>query len=396
MKTKNKGKIAILLAAVTLITASLSSCGAKHSYDAKDMYEIEVEGFNGMGTISARKNYDLFEIISEEVYDGIDEESEFAQVKLQLALEDLEIDTDDDTDELSNGDVIHFTVEFNEEKLEKYNVKLKGGEFDYTVEGLEEPKELDPFEGIEISYEGLSPNARIVIDTENWNDDAKDSGVNLFVEDTNGIANGDTITIEAKYNKEKLAKNGFYINKDAMDVNVVGVDEYLKDITGFDTTALDKKLAQKAEDVLADSYYKPLETIKTIYLTGQNEWYNYWEINSVNHTPVKSELWYDEDAFENNKKYTNLYFKIWKVEVNATKSKHNDDGFEVGDSKTFTIYMATSYCNIISSGNELDTENSKITGFFYSDDDRIGCSLDEAYQYYKNDNGGFEVVNKIM
>ena len=65
---------------------------------------------------------------------------------------------------LTNGDTLMYLWQCDDKTaLKQFGCKLKYKTKNYTVKGLEDPTEFDPFAGVELSYEGISPygNAEI-------------------------------------------------------------------------------------------------------------------------------------------------------------------------------------------------------------------------------------------
>lgn len=58
---------------------------------------------------------------------------------------------------LSNGDEVTVTAVVDNDTAKEYDLALKGGEKKFTVEGLQEPQELDLFENIDVQFNGIAP-----------------------------------------------------------------------------------------------------------------------------------------------------------------------------------------------------------------------------------------------
>ena len=64
--------------------------------------------------------------------------------------------------ELTNGDEVVYEWKCDDKAaLEKYDVKLSYEDIKFTVEGLEEIREVDPFENVKLEYTGTAPNGRV-------------------------------------------------------------------------------------------------------------------------------------------------------------------------------------------------------------------------------------------
>ena len=103
---------------------------------------------------------------------------------------------------LANGD--EFTIELSDraggdlkEVLGLAGYKLDGTAVKYTVEGLEEPAKIDPFEFVTVSFEGYSGGG-----TPKYELDSSASGAFYYLdfnfEPAEKLSNGDTVTLHAK------------------------------------------------------------------------------------------------------------------------------------------------------------------------------------------------------
>lgn len=68
---------------------------------------------------------------------------------------------------LKNGDKVKCVVTYDEEYLKQYKIKLKNTEFEVEVKGLEDGKEIDFFEGVEVTFTGIDGKGYANVDTYN-------------------------------------------------------------------------------------------------------------------------------------------------------------------------------------------------------------------------------------
>ena len=79
-------------------------------------------------------------------------------------------------DHLSNGDTVTLHWIITDETIQKENkVRLSGSDQTFTVEGLEEVREVDPFEDVEVVFDGAAPY--VSVDVVNNSDDEVISGI---------------------------------------------------------------------------------------------------------------------------------------------------------------------------------------------------------------------------
>lgn len=101
--------------------------------------------------------------------------------------------------DLKNGDKVKVKVDFDEDDLEEYNIKLTSDEFTLTVSGLAKTAELDPFKDVKVTYEGISGKGYANLDTESVSDDIKEKFYFQFNEYYSELSNGDTVEVKASY-----------------------------------------------------------------------------------------------------------------------------------------------------------------------------------------------------
>ncbi|HOQ00929.1 MAG TPA: zinc ribbon domain-containing protein [Acetivibrio clariflavus] len=100
----------------------------------------------------------------------------------------------DVTDGLSNGDTVTYIWKCDDElALSLYGYKLKYENTKFTVNGLKEVETFDPFEGIDVVFNGISPNASASISGSPTAKAAQNLKFNL--DKSNGLSNGDTVTL---------------------------------------------------------------------------------------------------------------------------------------------------------------------------------------------------------
>lgn len=103
---------------------------------------------------------------------------------------------DNDTS-LSNGDTVTFVWDITDEELEvikKYfRVRLKYEDIETVVTGLEEVPTFDPFDGVNVTYEGMDGNGTARIDLS----EAKTvlNSYEYSFDNASGLSNGDTVTL---------------------------------------------------------------------------------------------------------------------------------------------------------------------------------------------------------
>ncbi len=180
MKIRTLKKVVLGVLAVTLVTA-LTGCGKK-TIDVSETVKAEFEGYDGYGVCTIENEYDWIDNALELYGDKFDDLSYDLMDSVTYKMSKQE--------NLSNGDTVTVTPVIGSE-AEDYAFNLTGEPVTFTVEGLQEVEEFDPFDNITVSFEGISPNGTAVI-TEK-----KDNSVSYKPDKQSGLSNGDTITVTA-------------------------------------------------------------------------------------------------------------------------------------------------------------------------------------------------------
>ena len=212
-KKKKKGWL-IALAAVLLLAAAGGGGYYWWNYlrpvetDPTQFIEVAVDGLNGFAeadvTLDTAK---ITEATGREVASGT-----------------LSMECDKNTG-LSNGDVIHVSVSVNEEAAKKSHLVFTETEYEYTVEGLQEPEKVDVFEGIEVTFSGEDGSGTVT--AVNTSSDPFLSEVTYTCEPDSGLSIGDVIQVTASVDPEIQKKYGKVPEYAEKDATVVSLNRYI-------------------------------------------------------------------------------------------------------------------------------------------------------------------------
>lgn len=148
--------------------------------------------------------------------------------------------------ELSNGMTVSLVWNCDDALIEEmFHCNVVYEPTTYTVEGLEEAEIFDPFENLEITFSGISPDGTVSLNT------IDNSGVfeELYFEcsPTTGLSNGDTVTVSLNggidpisYCTENFGSYPIEIQKEYV---VQGLNEYISSLS---------QLSQEDEDALIE------------------------------------------------------------------------------------------------------------------------------------------------
>lgn len=140
--------------------------------------------------------------------------------------------------------------ELNESNIEEKLESMFGGGGTYSAPEVSkpEPKPLDPFEDLEVVFEGISPIVTAKIKGQN-------SNVNYSLNKNKGLKNGDKVTVTAEIPGYK--KDDFVLTSDSKDFTVSNRPYYimkLSDLTEDDVQKLGNKVEELAEKSVMDHF----------------------------------------------------------------------------------------------------------------------------------------------
>lgn len=250
-------------------------------------------------------------------------------VEPMSALEGLvNVHLDKNTD-LSNGDVITYTWEIGDELSEIINCKVKCKNVSYTVSELDELETFDAFENLEVTFEGIAPNARMVMQYKG----AELSHYNFESDVREGLRNGDTVTISIKESTK----------------------DYLVNDQGIIPLEMEKTYTVSGLDEYVDTYESLTENFVMQLKKEAEEWIDSYTKNSYSYTngAVMRDLTYNGyillsiiDGTTYVDGYNNLYM-IYKGVVSHSNGKFGD----------VEVYFPVRFSNIVLSQGELSYEN---------------------------------------
>lgn len=249
----------------------------------------------------------------------------------------------DKNSELSNGDTVTVSFEFDNEAAAKFKIEYVGEPTEYTVEGLKEVKKIDPFDGIRVDFTGTSPNISAEV-VKTKTDDVY-SNIYFDLSKSYGIKVGDTVTVTVSNNPEYFVEDyGYAFTATSKDYTCSDVDKYIDKAADIsdDTMSTMKK---QTEDVInsyfaGDSKYIGVSDLKfegTYFLTEKVD--NSWSFNGTNQVYVI----YSGKVKSNEEKKqfdeTTVYFPVRYADIPVRYA----DIIEYADG---TQYVDTKYASI--------------------------------------------------
>lgn len=236
-------KFALLGAAAALSCAVLTGCSlGKPTISLNDYVTVSCEGRNGSGDVRVHIDYSQ---MVEDHQDAIEKKrinpvfgDETYSMVADMAFEnndpfDIEFM---DVDKYSNGDQVEINISINDSEVRKiqevFKANYKFKPFTYTVEGLAEIQEVDPFEnvflncyGIEGSKYGVSISDYTKTTVFDPVTEQKiDISMKVQLEEYKQYRNGDTVHVVVDMDENRLAeleeRNGIRLSRTEADVTI--------------------------------------------------------------------------------------------------------------------------------------------------------------------------------
>ena len=273
-------------AAAVVVLVLIFMLSGKPTINLDDYVTGEFEGYNTVGharvTVDEDRFYeenlenleisdDTWEKMEDMAYESSESDSELAAFLIGRTMQAIQFLSDREvagiffdevwqarsltpSSDLSNGDTVVFAWELSDgdkELLEElFGVKIKFGEpKEYTVEGLDEPEEIDPFEGVEVTFSGIAPNGEATLDASN----GPESCQSLYeLDPQEGLSNGDTVTLYLDRDdvNEYLTENyGVVVSETSKTYTVEGLASYAASLDEIpEETA--ESMRKQSEDVI--------------------------------------------------------------------------------------------------------------------------------------------------
>ena len=252
----------LVFAGSLVMALGLTACG-KTKIELEPYVTISYEGYDTLGTASVEFDYKHFVRdyrddlkltgAGKKEVDDLEEAAE--EMGLSDSTADMlavyikgELDKDS---ELSNGDEVSYVWDIDAEEVAKYfNCELVYADITDTVKDLTEATPYDPFEKISVSFTDTAPNGRIQIDNT-----SNDYGLSFIPDKSEGLSNGDTVTVSVKayYDNDVvkycLENYGALITETEKEYTVEGLASYLQSSSEISEDTL-KKMQKQCEDII--------------------------------------------------------------------------------------------------------------------------------------------------
>ena len=265
-----KIKSVFLISSILILCLFLSSCETKKQKDERDLsnfISIDLQGTenNGFVKIDFDKDNALEKVTKNLKLD--EKNNKYELIELNSLFDSVKINPITKTTNLKNGDIVRFDIAFDKNILKKYNLLLdEKGEFE--VSGLNQAKEIDIFNMIDVSFKGVSPKILGEIKNKSTDNEFFNSVKFEFVQ-PQPFKSGQTVEVRAIVDEALMNKSGFKINKRINSYKVENLPKYAENIKEIKASCvfnqyyqgykqiqerLDSNLAQTLKSLSNDKY----------------------------------------------------------------------------------------------------------------------------------------------
>lgn len=290
----------IILLAVLAVGSILllAGCG-KTKMDLKEYLDVEFEGVSGKGTAIVTFDSEEFEDDLRDTKVG----GELSKKKRQRFVESFEVKVKESED-LSNGDKVVVTLDYDEKDAKEYGFEFANVKTEYTVEDLKELKEVDAFQYMDVTVEGVSPN--ITLDLDNNSDEDVMEDFYFYVdEDRYNFKIGDKVKIKVSYSEYDLEEAGYMVKEETTEYEIKEGDAYItkyEQITDEGLTQMKQLAEAEIQEAFADRYQYTSLMNNTVQAVA-NTYYPYnFDLASVQKTELvlsKAYVFVNKDLGDN-------------------------------------------------------------------------------------------------
>jgi len=257
-----------IVAIALIVTGILVFLALSNNIDLNDYVSIKTEGYEGYGNIDCEIDYAKLasDITGKDMskysdkssmdlsYEEIKDSSSYYVIMSAVKVDTVYPEGKDDGN-LSNGDVVKYTITLDHSVAAAYEIDVKNAVIEHKVEKLGASQSFNVLESIFVSFDGYNGfgTAKLMgtgfektvgslkfrqsgdeLDRIYYTDaDGEENSIRVYIDmKSEGISNGDTVTIKTNADPEVFANYGIILEGLTKDVTVSG----LKDSEVFDVT----------------------------------------------------------------------------------------------------------------------------------------------------------------
>ena len=293
------GGAALLLAIIIVVIIILQP----KKVDVSKYVSIEYSGYDGYATADVYLDeWGLYAEIMEATgkrnfdYSDLDDYTDLLGngITVAAAMDTIELTLDKEAN-ISNGDVITATITYDNEIANEVDIEFEGETVSITAGGLETVHEVDPFDGLNVTFTGISPYG--YVEYEYTGTDSYVESYYFSADQYNNLKNGDKVTIKYDTTDENTMWYGYVATVKEMTYEVTGLQEYVAAYGDINEDFI-TKLKGETED--------------TIYAYVANNYSNSYSLSNLEYAGyIFSYTKHPEDY----PWYTNCIYVIYKGDV---------------------------------------------------------------------------------
>lgn len=264
----NKKKVGIAAGAVVAVIAVIAviifMVTRPLTVNLNKYVTVEYSGCNSVGTAQVSFDSDAFYEDYEKkiTYSGSDSTLGWlGEISPSELLLEMCVDGNlDKSKGLTNGDSIVYHWDCDDEDAKNnFGVRLSHKDITFTVEGLTEPEEVDPFADIEVEFTGTAPNARVDVQKDSNKEYLYDLYFEVSTQD--GLNNGDTVTVSVSdadsedFKSLLLERRGIVLTQTSKTYTVEGLDSYVTSLSAISDDSLEQ-IKTQCNDILTANVAK--------------------------------------------------------------------------------------------------------------------------------------------
>lgn len=363
-KKGNKYIAAMVIVVLTIMTVFLVAVcyhGKRQSTDLSKYVNYKFVGLNGKGTIVCELDE---KTLSEKLTK--DEKNAVLVRRIEALVSDMSV-TSSKIQDLTNGEAVEIKIEFDKDRADKLNCKLKNNTFIVMVEGLEDKTALDIFSNVDVVVAGISPNAYANV-VNKWQEESL-KNISFSLDKSTNIRIGDVLTVTCDADDESLLQAGMAIVSKTKTFKVDKIDAYVENVDELDIPSIKRLsdkcveiISQETEDMTFRMLYKASKDSAYLFQYN-NEWVNSTELLSAKMLSKKNP---QDEGMQN---YVFLFFKanisngVSDVDVYfafefSPVIKMSDGNFKVGEIDLKGKYLCGMDYNTLYGQVVLSKENS--------------------------------------
>ncbi|NLJ70228.1 MAG: hypothetical protein GX328_02030 [Clostridiaceae bacterium] len=261
-----KKKIALLLCLVMCLSLFVTGCGAK-KINATELFNVVEKGFNGSGSVEIEVNPDYaMSLVLEKA--GKKKQTDFLSLlsgedPVVKYIDSIVLDTvrceGAEDGSLSNGDKVVLVLKEDPVLAKEVKMQLKTNEIPYTMSGLTEAEEYDPFADFVIEFHGDNGEGYFSYDYP-WDTpvyvsyEFKDETGKEVKSYEDFLSNGDKVIVYIDADEDYIASQGYVLTQTKKEYTVSGLTEFEEITEDFvlDAAVLEFSGAAPQADIYID------------------------------------------------------------------------------------------------------------------------------------------------